>query len=67
MPRGKTALSVNKGLWKKPTVINNVETLANVPYIMRKGAKWFASYGTERSKGTKSVCADRQDYEQRPH
>jgi NADH-quinone oxidoreductase subunit F len=53
MPRSKPPFPVNKGLWQRPTVINNVETLANVPYIMRKGASWFASYGTEKSKGTK--------------
>ncbi len=53
MPRAKPPFPVNKGLWQKPTVINNVETLANIPYIIRKGAKWFASYGTEKSKGTK--------------
>ncbi|HIJ60142.1 MAG TPA: NADH-quinone oxidoreductase subunit NuoF [Nitrospirae bacterium] len=53
MPRAKPPFPVYKGLWGKPTVINNVETLANVPYIIRKGADWFASFGTEKSKGTK--------------
>ncbi|HOV66612.1 MAG TPA: NADH-ubiquinone oxidoreductase-F iron-sulfur binding region domain-containing protein, partial [Bacillota bacterium] len=43
----------NEGLWGKPTVINNVETFANVPVIMRKGYEWFNSIGTEKSKGTK--------------
>jgi NADH:ubiquinone oxidoreductase subunit F (NADH-binding)/NAD-dependent dihydropyrimidine dehydrogenase PreA subunit/(2Fe-2S) ferredoxin len=52
-PRAKPPFPVQKGLWDKPTVINNVETLANVPYIMRKGAEWFAGMGTEKSKGTK--------------
>ncbi|MDO4528410.1 MAG: NADH-quinone oxidoreductase subunit NuoF [bacterium] len=42
-----------KGLWGKPTIINNVETLANVAAIIVKGAKWFSSIGTETSKGTK--------------
>lgn len=42
-----------QGLWGKPTVVNNVETLANLPTIILKGAKWFASMGTETSKGTK--------------
>lgn len=42
-----------KGLWGKPTVINNVETLANIPAIIHKGGSWFASIGTEKSKGTK--------------
>jgi len=42
-----------KGLWGKPTVINNVETLANIPVIISKGGKWFAQIGTQTSKGTK--------------
>ena len=42
-----------KGVWQKPTSVNNVETLANLPTIFRKGAEWFASMGTETSKGTK--------------
>ncbi|MDD5128431.1 MAG: NADH-ubiquinone oxidoreductase-F iron-sulfur binding region domain-containing protein [Candidatus Omnitrophica bacterium] len=42
-----------KGLWGKPTVINNVETLANIPVIIAKGGKWFAQIGTQTSKGTK--------------
>ena len=42
-----------KGLFGKPTMLNNVETYANVPQIILKGADWFSSIGTERSKGTK--------------
>ncbi|MDD5770917.1 MAG: NADH-ubiquinone oxidoreductase-F iron-sulfur binding region domain-containing protein [Candidatus Omnitrophica bacterium] len=42
-----------KGLWGKPTVINNVETLANIPVIVSRGGKWFAQIGTQTSKGTK--------------
>jgi NADH:ubiquinone oxidoreductase subunit F (NADH-binding)/ferredoxin len=53
MPRAKPPFPVHRGLWGKPTVINNVETLSNVPYIMRNGATWYASVGTEKSKGTK--------------
>lgn len=53
MPRSKPPFPVNKGLWQRPTVINNVETLANIPYIIRKGANWYGAYGTEKSKGTK--------------
>ena len=53
MPRSKPPFPVYKGLWQKPTVINNVETLANIPYIIRKGSGWYSSFGTERSKGTK--------------
>jgi NADH:ubiquinone oxidoreductase subunit F (NADH-binding) len=53
MPRPKPPFPVNKGLWQMPTVINNVETLANIPAIIRKGCEWYASYGTEKSRGTK--------------
>lgn len=53
MPRAKPPFPVYSGLWGKPTVINNVETLANVPSIVRNGAEWFSSFGTEKSKGTK--------------
>jgi NADH-quinone oxidoreductase subunit F len=53
MPRAKPPFPVDSGLWEKPTVINNVETFANVPYIIKKGAEWFSSFGTEKSKGTK--------------
>jgi NADH-quinone oxidoreductase subunit F len=53
MPRSKPPFPANKGLWGKPTIINNVETLANLPSIITKGAGWFSSIGTEKSKGTK--------------
>ncbi|MDH4161326.1 MAG: NADH-quinone oxidoreductase subunit NuoF [Nitrospirota bacterium] len=53
MPRPKPPFPVNKGLWQKPTVINNVETLANIPHIIRNGCGWYAGFGTERSRGTK--------------
>ncbi|KJR43331.1 NADH:ubiquinone oxidoreductase, NADH-binding (51 kD) subunit [Candidatus Magnetoovum chiemensis] len=53
MPRSKPPFPAQKGLFGKPTIINNVETLANIPYIINKGADWFASLGTEKSKGTK--------------
>ena len=53
MPRPRPPFPAVKGLWGKPTIINNVETLANVPYILRNGAEKFASIGTEKSKGTK--------------
>ncbi len=52
-PRPKPPFPANKGLFGKPTVINNVETFANIPQIILKGAEWFASMGTEKSKGTK--------------
>lgn len=49
-----------EGLWKKPTVIDNVETLMNIPRIIHQGAIWYSQIGTEKSKGTKvfSVCGD---------
>ena len=53
MPRPRPPFPAVKGLWQKPSIINNVETLACVPYILREGAAKFASMGTERSKGTK--------------
>ncbi len=53
MPRPRPPFPAVKGLWGKPTIINNVETLACVPFILREGAAQFASVGTERSKGTK--------------
>ena len=52
-PRNKPPFPANKGLFGQPTIINNVETLANIPQIILKGAQWFASMGTEKSKGTK--------------
>lgn len=53
MPRPRPPFPAVKGLWDSPTIINNVETLANVPYILRVGGKEFAKVGTEKSKGTK--------------
>jgi len=52
-PRPKYIHTAIKGLWDRPSVLNNVETWANVPLIINKGADWFAQFGTERSKGTK--------------
>jgi NADH-quinone oxidoreductase subunit F len=52
-PRAKYIRSVERGLYDRPTVLNNVETWANVPEIMVKGADWYAALGTEKSKGTK--------------
>ncbi len=53
MPRPRPPFPAHKGLWKKPTILNNVETYANVPPIILNGARWFNSLGTEGSKGTK--------------
>jgi NADH:ubiquinone oxidoreductase subunit F (NADH-binding)/Pyruvate/2-oxoacid:ferredoxin oxidoreductase delta subunit len=52
-PRQRPPYPAQNGLWGRPTVINNVETWANVPSIIRRGAAWFSSLGTETSKGTK--------------
>ena len=54
MPRTKPPRTVEKGLWEKPTVLNNVETYANVPRIILDGAQWFRSIGTEGSPGCKT-------------
>ena len=56
MPRPKPPFPANKGLFGRPTLINNVETLANVAPIILKGADWFSSMGTEKSKGTKTFA-----------
>ena len=53
MPRPRPPFPANAGLWEKPTVLNNVETLANISQIILKGSSWFSNIGTEFSKGTK--------------
>ena len=53
MPRPRPPFPAVKGLWQKPSIVNNVETLACIPYILREGAAKFAAVGTEKSKGTK--------------
>jgi NADH:ubiquinone oxidoreductase subunit F (NADH-binding)/(2Fe-2S) ferredoxin/NAD-dependent dihydropyrimidine dehydrogenase PreA subunit len=55
-PRAKHIHATERGLWDRPSCLNNVETWANVPHIINQGAEWFASIGTERSKGTKAFC-----------
>ena len=52
-PRPRPPFPAVKGLFEKPTILNNVETYANIPQIILKGAEWFSSMGTEKSKGTK--------------
>lgn len=54
MPRTRPPFPAVSGLWGKPTVINNVETLGTLPNIIRNGAPWYSQYGTETSKGTKT-------------
>jgi NADH-quinone oxidoreductase subunit F len=56
MPNPRPPFPATSGLWGKPTNINNVETLANVPAILTRGADWFAGFGTERSAGTKTFA-----------
>jgi NADH-quinone oxidoreductase subunit F len=56
LPRPRPPFPAQAGLWGRPTNINNVETLANVPAILQKDAGWFAAYGTEKSKGTKTFA-----------
>ena len=56
MPRPRPPFPAVSGLWQKPTVLNNVETLATVPYILREGVDAFRQYGTEKSPGTKVFC-----------
>jgi NADH-quinone oxidoreductase subunit F len=56
MPRPRPPFPATSGLWGKPTIINNVESLASVSHILREGAAWYAQYGTEKSKGTKTFA-----------
>ena len=56
MPRVKPPRTVEKGLWQKPTVLNNVETFANVPLIIKNGSSWFKAIGPENSPGTKAFA-----------
>ncbi|MBW6498548.1 MAG: 4Fe-4S binding protein, partial [Bacteroidales bacterium] len=53
MPESKPPYPSEKGLWNKPTIVNNVETLFNIPLIIKNGAEWYKSLGNEKSKGTK--------------
>jgi len=55
-PKIKPPFPASEGAWRKPTVINNVETLATVPAVITQGAQWHAGMGTEKSKGIKMVC-----------
>jgi bidirectional [NiFe] hydrogenase diaphorase subunit len=55
-PTPRPPYPAERGLWGMPTLLNNVETFANVPTILRRGADWFAAIGTEKSKGTKVFC-----------
>jgi NADH:ubiquinone oxidoreductase subunit F (NADH-binding) len=54
-PRTKPPRSVEEGLWKRPTILNNTETLANVPAIINRGGEWFSQIGTSNSAGTKMM------------
>ncbi len=52
-PRLRPPFPIEKGLWEQPTIVNNVETLANIPLIIEHGGEWYAGIGTEKAKGTK--------------
>jgi NADH:ubiquinone oxidoreductase subunit F (NADH-binding)/(2Fe-2S) ferredoxin len=56
IPHPRPPFPAEYGLWGKPTVINNVETWANIPVILEKGASWFKQYGTDKSRGTKTLA-----------
>ena len=56
MPRVKPPRTVEQGLWARPTILNNVETFACVPVIVRRGSEWFRTIGTEQSPGTKAFA-----------
>ena len=56
VPRAKPPYPAQKGMWNKPTLVQNVETLVNIPHIILRGAKWYSSIGTEKSKGLKIFC-----------
>jgi len=55
-PKLKPPFPASEGLYRKPTIINNVETLFNVPFIVQRGAEWYTSMGTEKSPGVKLFC-----------
>ena len=61
MPKPRPPYPSVSGLWGKPTIINNVETLSNVSNIIAKGGSWYSSMGTEKKQGNKSICLKRQD------
>lgn len=56
VPRKKPPFPANKGMWNQPTIVQNVETLTNIPHIILRGAAWHAGIGTEKSKGIKIFC-----------
>ncbi len=56
VPRQKPPYPANKGMWDKPTLVQNCETLSNIPHIILRGAQWHFGIGTEKSKGIKIFC-----------
>ena len=66
MPRPRPPFPAQQGLWKKPTVLNNVETYANVPQIIQNGGAWYAGIGTATSKGTKVFALTGSGEQHRP-
>ena len=65
MPRLKPPFPAQSGFWGKPTNINNVETFANIPWIIQHGGESFAAYGTDKSKGTKVFALAGKNQERR--
>lgn len=55
-PRLRPPFPIEKGLWERPTIVNNVETLANIPVIIQRGGEWYAGIGTDKASGTKILC-----------
>ena len=66
MPRAKPPFPAVKGLWQRPSVLNNVETFANIPPIILHGADWFASLGTRKEQGHQGVRPLRRPEQHRP-
>ncbi|HQJ08042.1 MAG TPA: NADH-quinone oxidoreductase subunit NuoF [Deltaproteobacteria bacterium] len=56
VPRAKPPFPAQKGMWGKPTIVQNVETLTNIPHIILRGSQWYSTIGTEKSKGIKIFC-----------
>ena len=67
MPRPRPPFPAVKGLWGKPTVINNVETYANIAVILMKGGEWYGKIGTATSKGTKVFALTGKNRKLRPY
>ena len=65
MPRPRPPFPASKGLWGKPTILNNVETFANIPRSSSEGGEWYAAIGTEKQQGHQGLCPDRRSQQYR--